>query len=55
MAKQLTLKFYEQLLLSFDKLTETERKELLEFERKRPTSEWPGWKKYLGETTRKHA
>jgi hypothetical protein len=40
--QQLRLQFYQQLILCFDVLSEEEREALIEFEKKQPTSEWPG-------------
>lgn len=51
--RQLQLEFYEQMLLCFEVLTDPEKSELLEFEKKRPTSDWPGWKRRIGEAPRK--
>jgi hypothetical protein len=48
--QQLILRFYEQMLLCFDGLSDREKSELQEFEKKRPTSEWPGWKERIGES-----
>jgi hypothetical protein len=47
--EQLALEFYEQMILCFDSLTEPEKRDLQEFEKKRPTSEWPGWKRRIGD------
>jgi hypothetical protein len=46
-SQQLMLKFYEQLLLVYPELSETEKSDLEAFEKKRPTSEWPGWSKRI--------
>ena len=45
--QQLVLQFYEQLVLCFDRLSEPEKAELQEFEKKQPTSDWPGWKRHI--------
>jgi hypothetical protein len=45
--QQLLLNFYEQLVLSFERLSEDEKTDLSQFEKKCPTSQWPGWDKYV--------
>lgn len=50
--QQLQLSFYEQMVLCFEALTDPEKLDLLEFEKKRPTSDWPGWKRRIGEAPR---
>jgi hypothetical protein len=45
--QQLVLNFYEQMLLCFEVLSEAKKKDLAEFEKKQPTSDWPGWKEYI--------
>ena len=47
--QQLALQFYEQMILCFETLSEPEKQDLQEFEKKRPTSEWPGWKERIGD------
>jgi hypothetical protein len=46
--QQLLLNWYEQMVLCYDSLPEEDKQDLAEFEKKQPTSEWPGWERRIG-------